>query len=198
MRKGKVIKLRCFWLDLTDPEYVRYHDYEWGVPVHVDQLLFEMLILEGFQAGLSWQCVLHKRKNFKKAFDNFDAKKVALYSEKKVNELMQNTGLIRHKLKIKSAVKNARVFLEIQKEFTSFDKYIWGWTDGKTIESDGTQTHSELSDRISKDLKKRGMSFVGSTIIYAYLCAVGIINAHDKTCDFKKHFQKRRENENID
>ena len=133
MRKGKVIKLRCFWLDLTDPEYVRYHDYEWGVPVHVDQLLFEMLILEGFQAGLSWQCVLHKRKNFKKAFDNFDAKKVALYSEKKVNELMQNTGLIRHKLKIKSAVKNARVFLEIQKKFTSFDKYIWGWTNGKQL-----------------------------------------------------------------
>lgn len=177
--------MRCRWVDLTDPEYIHYHDCEWGVPVHSDRLLFEMLCLESFQAGLSWQCVLHKRENFRKAFDNFDAKKIALYDNEKVTQLMQNKGLIRHKLKIKASIQNAKVFLEIQKEFGSFDQYIWMWTQGKTIKSDGAQTRSELSDQISKDLKKRGMSFVGTTIIYAYLCAVGIINAHDKTCDFK-------------
>ena len=178
--------MRCSWLDLKDKEYIDYHDYEWGIPVHEDKKLFEMLILEGFQAGLSWQCVLHKRENFKLAFDDFNAKKVALYDEKKVGQLMQNKALIRHKLKIQAAIKNARSFLEIQKEFGSFDSYIWSWTKGKTIIEDGTQTRSELSDKISKDLKKRGMSFVGSTIIYSYLCAVGIINAHDKNCDFKR------------
>ena len=146
-----------------------------------------MLILEGFQAGLSWQCVLHKRENFRLAFDHFNAKKVALYNEEKMTQLMKNKGLIRHKLKIVCAIKNAKAFLEIQKEFGSFDKYIWGWTSGKIIQADGTQTKSELSDQISKDLKKRGMNFVGSTIIYSYLCAIGIINAHDKNCDFKTY-----------
>ena len=179
--------MRCFWVDLKDKEYITYHDHEWGVPVHEERLLFEMLILEGFQAGLSWQCVLHKRKNFKEAFDNFDAKKVALYDKEKIEQLFQNKGLIRHKLKIISAIKNASVFLKIQKEFGSFDKYIWGWTNRKIIQADSTQTRSELSDKISKDLKKRGMSFVGSTVIYSYLCAIGIINAHDKNCDLKKH-----------
>ena len=178
--------MRCSWVDETDTAYIHYHDFEWGVPVHDETTLFEMLILEGFQAGLSWQCVLHKRDHFKKAFDHFDAKKVAFYDEKKKHELLKDKGLIRHELKIKAAVKNARVFLEIQKEFGSFNQYIWGWTKGKTVTADGHETRSELSDKISKDLKKRGMSFVGSTILYAYLCAIGIINAHEKKCDFKR------------
>ena len=178
--------MRCFWVDLKDKEYIHYHDTEWGVPVHEDHLLFEMLILEGFQAGLSWQCVLHKRDNFRRAFDDFDAKKVALYDEKKIERLMQNKGLIRHKLKIVSSVKNAKSFLKIQEEFGSFDQYIWGWTKGKIIIGSSTQTRSELSDTISKDLKKRGMNFVGTTIIYSYLCAIGIINAHEENCEFRK------------
>ena len=177
--------MRCSWVDLKDKDYVHYHDYEWGVPVHDDGLLFEMLILEGFQAGLSWQCVLHKRGNFRTAFDNFDAQKIAFYDERKISELVQDQGIIRHKGKIKAAVKNAQIFLEIEKEFGSFSTYIWGWIKGKTIISDGNETRSELSDKISKDLKKRGMSFVGSTIIYSYLCAIGIINAHEINCDFK-------------
>ena len=177
--------MRCFWVDLRDKDYIHYHDCEWGVPVHEERLLFEMLILEVFQAGLSWQCVLHKRRNFKQAFDDFNAEKIALYDDNKIAQLLENKGLIRHKLKIKSAVKNAQIFLEIQKEFGSFDRYIWGWTDGKTLVVDAQQTRSELSDKISKDLKKWGMSFVGSTIIYAYLCAIGILNAHDENCDFR-------------
>ncbi|MBO7484009.1 MAG: DNA-3-methyladenine glycosylase I [Alphaproteobacteria bacterium] len=176
--------MRCSWVDLKDNEYIAYHDHEWGIPVHDDRLLFEMLVLEGFQAGLSWQCVLHKRKNFRLVFDNFDAKKVAVYDEKKVVQLIQNKGLIRHKLKIQSAIKNAKIFLKIQEEFGSFSAYIWGWTKGKVIRVDSTQTRSTLSDQISKDLKKRGMSFVGTTIMYSYLCAIGIINAHEKGCDF--------------
>lgn len=179
--------MRCSWVDLKDRDYIHYHDCEWGVPVHDERLLFEMLILEGFQAGLSWQCVLHKRDNFKKAFDYFDVKKVANYDEKKVSELLQDKGLIRHPLKIKGSINNAKVFLEIQKEFSSFNRYIWSWTKGKTIIADGSKTRSELSDTISKDLKKRGMNFVGSTIIYSYLCAVGIINAHEKKCFLKKY-----------
>ena len=186
MQKSGVIKLRCSWVDSKDKEYIAYHDTEWGVPVHNERTLFEMLILEGFQAGLSWQCVLHKRENFRLAFDNFDVKKVALYDEKKMKKLMQNKGLIRHKLKIAGAIKNAKVFLEIQKEFGLFDAYIWHWTKRNIVSADGTQTRSELSDKISKDLKRRGMSFVGTTIIYAYLCAIGIINAHERECDFKR------------
>ena len=178
------MKLRCSWVDLKDADYIHYHDCEWGVPVYDDRLLFEMLILECFQAGLSWQCILHKRENFKKAFDNFDAKKITFYNEDKINKLVQNKGLIRHRLKINATIKNAKAFLEIQKEFGSFKQYIWGWTKEKILTSDGVATKSKLSDKISKDLKKRGMSFVGSTIIYSYLCAIGIINAHDKNCTF--------------
>ena len=181
--------MRCSWTDLKDKDYIHYHDCEWGVPVHDDRRLFEMLILEGFQAGLSWQCVLHKRENFKKAFDNFDVEKIANYHDKKCNQLMHDEGLIRHRLKINAAVKNAKSFLKIQQEFDSFDKYIWGWTKGKIITADGTQTRSELSDKISKDLKKRGMGFVGTTIVYAYLCAIGVINAHEKNCDFRKEIK---------
>ena len=178
--------MRCHWVDLKDKDYIHYHDYEWGIPVHKDRLLFEMLILEEFQAGLSWQCVLHKRENFKRAFDYFYVEKIALYGPKKEKELIMDESLIRNRLKIKATIQNAKSFLKIQDEFGSFDKYIWGWTKGKIIESDGKETRSELSDKISKDLKKRGMSFIGSTIIYAYLCAIGIINAHDINCDFKR------------
>ena len=179
--------MRCSWVDLKDKEYIHYHDYEWGRPVHEDRKLFEMLILESFQAGLSWQCILHKRENFKKAFDNFNARKIAQYDNKKLKQLSENKGLIRHELKIKATIKNAKSFLKIQKEFTSFDKYIWNWTKGKIIIADGNETRSALSNKISKDLKKRGMNFVGSTIIYSYLCAIGIINAHEKYCDFSRN-----------
>lgn len=179
--------MRCPWVDLKDQEYIHYHDREWGIPVHEDRKLFEMLILESFQAGLSWQCVLHKRENFRSAFDHFAAEKIALYNKRKISELMKNKGLIRNSLKIKAAIKNAKSFLEIQKEYESFDKYIWSWTNGKIIIADGNETKSELSDKISNDLKKRGMGFVGSTIVYSYLCAIGIINAHDKNCDFSRN-----------
>ena len=160
-------KNRCSW---AGPEeiYIRYHDEEWGV-------------LESFQAGLSWITILKKRENFKKAFDNFDVVKVANYDDKKVNELRENAGIIRHKGKIASAINNAQIFIEIQKEFGSFDEYIWGFTDGETIKAEYL-TESDLSKEISKDLKKRGMKFVGPTIIYSYLESIGIIDNHQKEC----------------
>ncbi len=172
---------RCRWCNLNNPLYVDYHDREWGVPLHDDRQLFEMLILEGFQAGLSWECILNKRETFRKAFDNFDCSKVAGYDEAKLESLRSDKGIVRNRLKIAAAVINARVFLNIQKEFGSFDRYIWGFTDGKTIyELD--KASSPLSDSISEDLKRRGMKFVGTTIIYAYLQAVGIINSHEPEC----------------
>ena len=173
-------KNRCSW---AGPEeiYIRYHDEEWGVATHDDRELFEMLVLESFQAGLSWITILKKRENFKKAFDNFDVVKVANYDDKKVNELRENAGIIRHKGKIASAINNAQIFIEIQKEFGSFDEYIWGFTDGKTIKAEYL-TESDLSKEISKDLKKRGMKFVGPTIIYSYLESIGIIDNHQKDC----------------
>ena len=173
-------KNRCSW---AGPEeiYIRYHDEEWGVATHDDRELFEMLVLESFQAGLSWITILKKRENFKKAFDNFDVVKVANYDDKKVNELRENAGIIRHKGKIASAINNAQIFIEIQKEFGSFDEYIWGFTDGKTIKAEYL-TESDLSKEISKDLKKRGMKFVGPTIIYSYLESIGIIDNHQKEC----------------
>ncbi len=171
---------RCSWV--TDDEvYVRYHDEEWGVPTHEDLELFEMLVLESFQAGLSWITILKKRENFKKAFDNFDYEKIAEYGEDKVEELRLNEGIIRHKGKINSAINNAKIFIEIQKEFGSFDEYIWGFTNGKVIKAE-FKTESELSSAISKDLKKRGMTFVGPTIIYSYLESIGIIDNHEKDC----------------
>ncbi|MBQ2831047.1 DNA-3-methyladenine glycosylase I [Methanobrevibacter sp.] len=173
-------KKRCDWV--TDDEvYIRYHDEEWGVPTHDDRDLFELLVLESFQAGLSWITILKKRENFKRAFDNFDVVKVADYNEDKVNELRENEGIIRHKGKITSAINNAQVFIAIQKEFGSFDKYIWSFTDGNVIKHEYL-TESELSKSISKDLKKRGMRFVGPTIIYSYLEAIGIIDNHQKYC----------------
>lgn len=177
---------RCSWVDEKDAEYVAYHDHEWGVPVHDDRLLFEMLALETFVAGLSWQCVLHKRTAFKRAFDDFNPSLVAKYDTKKVAELLANSALIRHKGKIEATISNAKAFLQIQSEWGSFDKYLWYWTDGKTIQSDGVETKSALSDKVAKDLKHRGMKFTGSTTIFAYLCAIGVITAHQKSCDFKQ------------
>lgn len=173
---------------MGNPLYIRYHDEEWGIPEHSDQKLFEMLLLECFQAGLSWECVLNKREAFRTAFDHFDADKIACYGEEKIQQLMNNPAIIRNRLKIKASITNAVVFKEIQAEYGSFDAYIWGYTNGETIIEEYTvRTTSPLSDRISKDLKKRGMKFVGSTIIYSYLQAIGILNAHGKECDWHKH-----------
>ena len=171
---------RCTWAG-SDEVYVRYHDDEWGVPTHDDRELFEMLVLESFQAGLSWITILKKRENFRRAFDDFDVRKVADYDEAKVEELRLNEGIIRHKGKINAAVNNAQVFIEIQDEFGSFDKYIWGFTDGEIIKAEFL-TESELSKHISKDLKKRGMKFVGLTIIYSYLESIGVIDNHQECC----------------
>lgn len=175
---------RCKWANPKNPLYLAYHDTEWGVPCHDDHMLYELLLLESFQAGLSWECVLNKRQAFREAFDNFDIMKVANYDEAKLQELASNPAIIRNKLKIKASVTNSQVFLQIQQEFGSFDKYIWNFTDAKTLIIDyTTETTSALSDKISKDLKKRGMKFVGSTIIYSYLQAIGVINGHGKECD---------------
>ncbi len=174
---------RCSWVNLKNPIYVEYHDKEWGKPLHDDKQLYELLILESFQAGLSWECILNKRENFRKAYDNFDVEKVAKYEEDKTKELLENTGIIRNKLKIYASINNSKIFLAIQKEFGSFDKYIWSFTNGKIIDEPfDIRTFSPLSDEISKDLKKRGMKFVGTTIIYSYLQAIGILNAHEKEC----------------
>jgi DNA-3-methyladenine glycosylase I len=172
---------RCRWCNPQNPLYIAYHDAEWGVPCHDDHRLFEMLVLEGFQAGLSWECVLNKRDGFRQAFDGLDASVIARYPDEKLEALRQDSRIIRNKLKIRAARTNARVFLAIQEEWGSFDTYLWHWTDGKVIyERDCTR--SLLSDQISADLKKRGMTFVGTTIIYAYLQAMGVIYSHDKGC----------------
>ena len=174
-------KHRCKWVNLNNPLYVAYHDTEWGNPVFDDHSLFEMLILESFQAGLSWECVLNKRKDFKIAFDNFELNKVINYDDNKIAELLSNEKIIRNRLKIKAAINNAKIFKEIQKETKSFSNYLWHWTDYKIIHETG-KTSSALSDAISKDLQKRGMKFVGTTIIYSYLQTVGVINSHEKDC----------------
>ena len=173
-------KKRCTWAG-SDETYIRYHDEEWGVPTHDDRELFEMLVLESFQAGLSWITILKKRENFKKAFDDFDVRKVADYDDEKVEELRMNEGIIRHKGKINAAINNAQIFIEIQDEFGSFDEYIWRFTDGEIIKAEFL-TESDLSRHISKDLKKRGMKFVGPTIIYSYLESIGVIDNHQKYC----------------
>ena len=178
-------KKRCCWANPKNERYIRYHDEEWGVPVYDDGMLFEMLVLECFQAGLSWECVLNKREAFRAAFDGFDLEAVCAYGEDKLEALVRDPGIIRNRLKIQAAVTNARVFREIQGEFSSFAGYLWHWTEGKVVYESGL-THSELSDRISKDLKKRGMKFVGTTVIYAYLQAVGVIYSHDGGC-FLEH-----------
>ncbi len=175
---------RCFWVDENSQIYKDYHDNEWGVPKYDDHELFELLILESFQAGLSWLTVLKKREAFRLAFDNFDVKKVANYDENKVNELLQNEGIIRSRSKINSAISNAKIFIQIQKEYGSFSKYIWSFTDGKIIKNknDKFEVSTPLSDKISKDLKKRGMKYVGTVIIYSYLQSIGIINDHETGC----------------
>ena len=172
---------RCFWVNEDNPLYVKYHDEEWGRAVYDDNKLFEMLLLESFQAGLSWECILNKREAFKEAFDNFNYKKISNYDDKKIEELMQNNGIIRNRRKITAAIKNAQIFMSIQKEYNTFSKYLWHFTEEKII-YEYNKTTSSLSDEISKDLYKRGMRFVGSTIIYSYLQAIGIINSHEPGC----------------
>jgi DNA-3-methyladenine glycosylase I len=179
-------KIRCNWC-LSSDLYKEYHDNEWGKPVYDDATLFEFLILETFQAGLSWITILNKRENFRKAFDNFDYKKIARYNDDKILDLLQDAGIIRNKLKVYSAVTNAQAFIKIQEEFGSFSKYIWNFVDGKPI-INNPQSLKEvpattpLSDIISKDLKKRGFKFVGSTIIYAHMQATGMVNDHVASC----------------
>lgn len=181
------IKQRCAWVNMKNPLYIQYHDNEWGVPEHQDEKLYELLILESFQAGLSWECILNKRKAFRKAFDGFDIDKVCEYGDDKIAELMSNPGIIRNRRKIEAAITNSRIFKDIQKEYGSFDTYLWGFSNGKTVTEPYTlRTTSPLSDAISADLKKRGMKFVGSTIIYAYLQSMGIINAHGDECDLHR------------
>lgn len=176
-------QVRCSWVNLENERYVKYHDEEWGCPEYDDKKLYELLILESFQAGLSWECVLNKRKNFRAAFDNFDIDKVMQYDETKKQELLNNPGIIRNRLKIKAAINNSIVFKAIQKEYGSFCNYIWSFTNEKVVFEEFTErTTSPLSDAISKDLKKRGMTFVGSTIIYSYLQAIGVINGHTREC----------------
>lgn len=179
-------KKRCSWVNLKNPLYVHYHDKEWGKPHYEDSYFFEMLLLESFQAGLSWECILNKRESFRQAFDGFDYKKVAVYTEEKMEELMNNQSIVRNRRKIQAAVNNAAIFMDIQKEYGSFSDYIWHYTEGKQIVNrDGIlRATSELSDSISKDLQKRGMKFVGSTIIYSYLQAVGVIDDHEPDCDY--------------
>lgn len=180
------MRKRCDWVG-SDELYEKYHDEEWGKLVHDDETMFEFLLLEGFQAGLSWITILRKRENFRKAFDQFDYKKIANYSQKKLDGLMLDEGIIRNKLKIQSSVINAQKFMEVQKEFGSFCNYIWSFVDGKPIINKWKSikevpASTPLSDKISKDLKKRGFKFVGTTIIYAHLQAVGIVNDHTTDC----------------
>jgi DNA-3-methyladenine glycosylase I len=181
-------KKRCSWASgLDDPEYIQYHDEEWGRPVHDDRHLFEMLTLEGAQAGLSWSTILHKRANYRKSFASFDPKKVARFDAQRRAALMNDAGIVRNRLKIDSTVTNAQAFLKLQKEFGSFDRYLWDFVDGKPVVTirpgaERLPASTELSDLVSKDLKKRGFRFVGSTIIYAFLQAVGVVNDHGRDC----------------
>jgi DNA-3-methyladenine glycosylase I len=178
---------RCFWVSLDKPFYVDYHDTEWGVPVHEDQRHFEMLILDGAQAGLSWETILRKREHYRRAFAEFDPAKVARFTPARIEKLLLNPGLVRNRLKINSAVKNARAFLAIQKEFGTFDAYVWRFVgnrpiDGKRKGRADIPVKTEESDALSKDLQKRGFNFVGSTIVYAYMQAGGLVNDHTTDC----------------
>jgi len=180
------MKTRCTWAG-TEPIYIKYHDTEWGVPVHDDRRLFEFLILEGAQAGLSWLTILKKRPNYIKAFDNFDPRKVAAYNPRKVKELISNAGIIRNRLKIEATIQNARSFLAVQQEFGSFDKYIWQFVGGKTLKNSWNSVaeipaQSEASAAMSSDLKKRGFKFVGPTICHAFMQATGLVNDHTVDC----------------
>ena len=177
-------KQRCKWCNLKNEKYIKYHDEEWGILNLNEQYLFEMLILESFQAGLTWECVLNKREDFRKAFDDFDIDKISNYNVEKVQELLKNEKIIRNKLKINATINNSQIFKEIQKEYHTFSNYIWHFTENKII-YEVDKTRSGLSDTISKDLKKRGMKFVGTTIIYSYLQAIGVIYSHEMECYLK-------------
>lgn len=179
-------KVRCKWCNLNNPLYIKYHDEEWGRLNFDEKYLFEMLILESFQAGLSWECVLNKRSDFEKAYDDFDIDKICKYDETKIQELLINEKIIRNKLKINASINNAKIFKEIQKEYKSFANYLKHFTNESVI-YEINKTTNQLSDSISKDLKKRGMKFVGSTIIYSYLQAIGIICSHDEECFLKRN-----------
>ncbi|KMQ59755.1 DNA-3-methyladenine glycosylase [Chryseobacterium sp. BLS98] len=179
-------KIRCGWCE-KDDLYRKYHDEEWGRPTYDDNIIFEFLILESFQAGLSWYTILSKRENFRKAFDHFNYKKIALYTEEKIEELMNDPGIIRNRLKIKATVNNAQKFQEVQKEFGSFSKYIWGFVGGKPVDNrpkalSDVPAVTEISDALSKDLKKRGFKFMGSTVVYAHMQATGMVNDHIESC----------------
>ncbi|NQX58502.1 DNA-3-methyladenine glycosylase I [Paenibacillus qinlingensis] len=181
---------RCGWVN-EDPLYQDYHDHEWGVPVHDDRILFEMLNLEGAQAGLSWYTILKKRAAYREAFDGFDPHVIVNYDEAKLQDLLQNPGIVRNRLKIASVVGNAKAFLKVQQEFGTFDSYIWSFVGGETIKNNWEDSRqlpakTDISDRMSKDLKKRGFKFVGSTICYAYMQAVGMVNDHSQAC-FRYH-----------
>lgn len=194
--KAKKTKIRCSWANHANPLYVSYHDKEWGRPVHDDRKHFEMLTLEGAQAGLSWETILNKRENYRKAFDNFNPQKVAKYTPAKIKKLLEDPGIVRNRLKVQSTVTNAKAFLEIQEEFGSFDKFVWAYVGGKPIvnafkSTKDYPTKTLISDKISKDLKKRGFRFVGSTIIYAYMQAIGMVDDHALNCFLKKKNPKR-------
>jgi len=184
-----MIVKRCKWATDVDPLYIKYHDDEWGVPVHDDQKLFEMLILEGAQAGLSWITILKKRENYREAFDQFDPVKIAHYSESKRNSLLQNSGIVRNKLKINAAIVNAQCYLAVLEQFSSFSEHIWSFVDGEPKQNhwenfSDIPANTKESTAMSKDLKKRGFKFVGPTICYAYMQAVGLVNDHTKDCSF--------------
>lgn len=181
--------IRCKWCNLKNPKYIEYHDNEWSKPNFNDKYLFEMLILESFQAGLSWECILNKREDFRKAFDNFDIDKICNYNNDKIQKLLKNEKIIRNKLKVNAAINNSKIFKKIQNEYGSFYNYLKTFTND-TIVYEINKTTSPLSDSISKDLKSRGMKFVGSTIIYSYLQAIGVIYSHDKKCFMNNYYKK--------
>ncbi len=190
-------KKRCAWSG-TDPIYIKYHDKEWGVPIYNDRKLFEFITLEGAQAGLSWITILKRRSGYKNAFENFDVEKVARFGKRKINSLLENTGIIRNKLKVNSTVTNAQAFIKIQEEFGSFSKYQWSFVNGKPIQNkfktmNDIPAKTEISDAFSKDLKNRGFRFVGSTIIYAHMQAVGMVNDHVTSCHRYKEIKKMGE-----
>jgi DNA-3-methyladenine glycosylase I len=188
MQNGvKLMKKRCDWCEDTFDDYVKYHDEEWGVPVHDDRTQFEFLILEGAQAGLSWSTILKKREGYRKAFSDFDVEKVARFDEQKIQKMLQNPEIVRNELKIRSAVSNAQLFIDIQEEFGSFNEYIWSFVDGSPIQNsrermEDVPATTQESDKLAKDLKKRGFKFTGSTIMYAHMQAAGLVNDHIKSC----------------
>jgi DNA-3-methyladenine glycosylase I len=187
---GRMNPVRCSWANMANPRYIDYHDQEWGVPCHDENRLFEMLNLEGAQAGLSWETILNKRDTYRVAFDNWDAEKIAAYGPDKVAELLANPGIVRNKLKVAAAITNAQAYLRLRAEGSSLDQYLWAFVDGKPIVNRFTRetrpAKTELSDRISKDLLKRGFKFVGSTIVYAYMQGIGMVDDHDVSC-FRHH-----------